>query len=604
MSKSRGGVGAALVLGVAGLAFGPGCGDSDEGPAAVLPPEAGTPSTNVDSGGVEPKASCSGGRTACGESCTDIGTDRENCGACGAACAPSEVCSQGACGLSCGGGTTKCGDRCVDLTTDEAHCGACEAACGAGQTCAAMSGGGGACVCAAGLTLCGGACVDTQNDDAHCGSCGSPCTGADKECVLGVCRSGPISEWRFDDDLTDAKAKNDGVADGTLTFSDLSWSQARGKAAVFDNTNSVVVAVPVDLPLGTQPRTIEAWVRQTGSSDANYNGILSYGPRAGNNNGQLLSLRNNGFVSSANWGNDLLQTAGPLTVQTFSHVAFTWDGSQRRLFIDGHEVAIDTPSPFSTETGELRIGSTDAPGRRFIGLVDDVRVFDYARPAARLRRTANMDVHYAFTAAADAEDSGMHRISAGTKSATGLSAAADRNGVAGGALAFDGEPDTFFQIHPVHSLGKDRPYTIMAWVRPTVAAGVLAHVSRDANGASGGWCLPMLGIDAEGKPVANSWRPGGRTATSDDPIAAGAWVHLATSWGPGALKLYVNGVLKKTVAQDVFSSSNVTKYVTLGSHLQGTSCSGGNLGSFNGAMDDFKIFDRELTAAEIAAQAN
>jgi hypothetical protein len=118
--------------------------------------------------------------------CRDLATDRLNCGMCGNACAPGEVCSMGTCVTTCPAGSTLCGGRCVDTSSDAANCGACGMVCPAGTTCS-----GGACstTCGPGLTNCGGMCTNTSFDPAHCGGCGMACRlpNATPGCAGGSC---------------------------------------------------------------------------------------------------------------------------------------------------------------------------------------------------------------------------------------------------------------------------------------------------------------------------------------------------------------------------------------------------------------------------------
>lgn len=603
---------ALLLLSSLGLTTYAGC-SSEDPSSGGMTTDAGTTgvvldsgsSTTADSGSTaDAGPTCTGSKTICGDSCVDLELDRENCGACGKSCGPSEVCSQGSCALTCGGGTTKCGASCVDTKTDEKNCGACGTVCGAGQTCSAgADGGAGACVCGAGFTNCGGVCVDTKADDTNCGACGVVC-GTGKECAAGTCE-GAISTWLFEGNLLDEAAKNNGTIMGTESYATTSWRQDAGKALSLNGSSAVAVAAPTDLPLGNAPRTIEAWVQATGFNDGTYNGILSYGDRSQVGTGQLLSIRSNRWISSAQWWNDLVQQQGPLMAQAWSHVAYVWDGTNRRLYIDGREVAIDAPAPFSTAAGELRIGATDLSGRYFTGMIDDVRVYGYARTPAQLRKNVDQSISYAFTMATDTTDSGPNKTSLGTK-AGGVTATADRKGAADSAIALDGAGGTQFQIFPVSALGKSRAYTVSVWVKPTAAAaGTIVHTSVEQNGGPGDWCISMLGLDTSGKPVATSWAPGTVAATADDAVAADTWTHLATTYSDGSLKLYVNGVLKKTAVQAAYASSSRPTYVTLGTANNGTNCSGHSLmnANFTGAVDDFKVFDRELSAAEIANEA-
>ncbi|MBI4700447.1 MAG: hypothetical protein HY744_04645 [Deltaproteobacteria bacterium] len=126
---------------------------------------------------------CSGGTIDCGGRCVDPESDPSHCGACGNARAGALVCSAGACALACVGGSTKCGKACVNVDNDPAHCGNCDAPCGAGEVC---SGGQCALDCVGGSTKCAGKCVDTALNPEHCGACNNAC-GAGEVCSAGQC---------------------------------------------------------------------------------------------------------------------------------------------------------------------------------------------------------------------------------------------------------------------------------------------------------------------------------------------------------------------------------------------------------------------------------
>jgi hypothetical protein len=79
---------------------------------------------------------CAAGAACCNGVCTNLSSDRHNCGACGHVCAASTpVCGQGACS-ACPNGTTNCGGACVSTNWDALNCGGCGIQCGANQTCA------------------------------------------------------------------------------------------------------------------------------------------------------------------------------------------------------------------------------------------------------------------------------------------------------------------------------------------------------------------------------------------------------------------------------------------------------------------------------------
>ncbi|MFW5739536.1 MAG: hypothetical protein ACOC1F_04140 [Myxococcota bacterium] len=101
-------------------------------------------------------------------------TDIANCGFCGNACDPGEVCDgAGNCTLSCQQGLVDCNGTCIDPLTDETYCGASGDCSGAntGETCGAseICDGSGNCSasCAPPLVVCSDACTNTSYDPAQ-----------------------------------------------------------------------------------------------------------------------------------------------------------------------------------------------------------------------------------------------------------------------------------------------------------------------------------------------------------------------------------------------------------------------------------------------------
>ena len=135
---------------------------------------------------------CPAGQLLCTQdSCSDLSSDRLNCGACNHVCAPGLVC-RGApdAGASCGCPTTGAAlvnGECIDLQNDAQNCGAVGTVCASGVVCLR-----GACGCpglgdGGSIALCafdgGQACVDLSVDDLSCGGCGVVCDS------LAACQS-------------------------------------------------------------------------------------------------------------------------------------------------------------------------------------------------------------------------------------------------------------------------------------------------------------------------------------------------------------------------------------------------------------------------------
>ena len=96
----------------------------------------------------------------CGAKCVNLFSDPANCGRCGGACLPEQMCQSGQCVTSCPTFLQTCGNGSVDLYSDAHNCGSCGVACAAGQTCS--------------FGHCGAPCVAACSVGYDANSCGSP----------------------------------------------------------------------------------------------------------------------------------------------------------------------------------------------------------------------------------------------------------------------------------------------------------------------------------------------------------------------------------------------------------------------------------------------
>jgi hypothetical protein len=130
-----------------------------------------------DSECVAGECSCPGTAAACGDICVELDDNPKNCGACGNVCGADQWCDGGTCTGVCEG--TICDGWCTNLMTNEGACGACGVECGPAESCH-----GGVCECDG--AICGATCVDLDTSATDCGSCGNVC-GGDECCTAGAC---------------------------------------------------------------------------------------------------------------------------------------------------------------------------------------------------------------------------------------------------------------------------------------------------------------------------------------------------------------------------------------------------------------------------------
>jgi len=130
--------------------------------------------------------------------------------------------------------------------------------------------------------------------------------------------------------------------------------------------------------------------------------------------------------------------------------------------------------------------------------------------------------------------------------------------------------------------------TVEAWIKTSTSSGSLVAVSK----ASNFW----LGIGS-GKATTYDWTSS--TTTSDTTVIAdGNWHHIAITLNAGVANgstLYVDGIAKKTF---IWTPQYQSGILTIGAVYNGSTYSQ----YFNGAVDHVKVFNRALSAEEIAAE--
>ena len=179
-------------------------------------------------------------------------------------------------------------------------------------------------------------------------------------------------------------------------------------------------------------------------------------------------------------------------------------------------------------------------------------------------------------------------------------------GVVNLALMFSTH-NSMFQACSYSALGQtNQPYTIALWVNPTTPVGTILHLSSDMTG-SGSWCLPMLGFSVNGTLIAQSWS-GSLMTVVGPQIPAKNWTHVVQTWSTtNGLRLYVNGDVYASTSMGTYTGYNLGNMcILLGQSGFGTNCVAADLDTipFKGSIDEFYVYNRELTVGEICPLAH
>jgi PKD repeat protein len=197
----------------------------------------------------------------------------------------------------------------------------------------------------------------------------------------------PVAAYGFEEgsgtSVTDASGNGNS---GTITGATWTSAGRYGKALLFNGTNSLVtIKDTAFLHLGSA-LTLEAWVNPT--TLASWKNLIykpqgstgiSYVLQGASSSSQVPSLGMS--ICSAN-----LMAPNPLPLNTWSHIAATYDGTTARFYVNGTLVASQAQTGTITETTDaLTIGGNSAYGENWAGLIDEVRIYNRALSATEVQ---------------------------------------------------------------------------------------------------------------------------------------------------------------------------------------------------------------------------
>jgi hypothetical protein len=130
------------------------------------------------------------------------------------------------------------------------------------------------------------------------------------------------------------------------------------------------------------------------------------------------------------------------------------------------------------------------------------------------------------------------------------------------------------------------------------------YLSNQANGTV--WCLPILGLTNTRQLMVYFYN--GTTFSLLGPIVPlNSWTHTALTYSrANGLRLYVNGTSSNSAAPFAYVSGGQPMHLFISTPLSGISCAGGynTGGPYSGAVDELRVYSRELSGGDVAALAN
>ena len=216
---------------------------------------------------------------------------------------------------------------------------------------------------------------------------------------ISISNSGPaipaglIAAYSFEEGSGTTTADASGQLNSGTLNGGATWSTAGkyGKAVSFNGTSGMVtVADKASLDL-TNAMTLSAWVNPSATGGWRTVILKEAAPAL------VYSLYSsddaslpNAYVRTGGTDKSVIGT-GALPVNTWSHLAATYDGSNIRLYLNGALVKTTAATGnMAASTGALRIGGNTIWGEYFAGLIDEAHVYNRALSAAEVTTDMNL----------------------------------------------------------------------------------------------------------------------------------------------------------------------------------------------------------------------
>ena len=436
-----------------------------------------------------------------------------------------------------------------------------------------------------------------------------------------ISQAEPLAYWRLDESsgssANDAMSNNlDGTYYGSPSKGYPGATHNDDHTAVrFDGVDDSV-QVPYNSAFSSAALTLEAWMRSTGRS-----GNLQLLMSRDGTSGHGIYVYNNQLKGRLKVGGSLVTLLGPNDVMDgrWHHVALTFDGTTARLYFDGDQQSSATPtgSLAALTSTALRFG--DSPvGDRFVGDLDEVAIYDHA--------LSSQEVKSHFDAAQGA----------------GLQCA---GGSDYSDLICESQPLGYWRLDETLGIAHDQvtpPNAATAYGSPVSHLGAVVDESDSSTGFDGtndeiavpydpygryatnqgsfeGWFRTTRRDVSQGQVIFNRSEYGlsGQTLyvsptnvtkgrlyiggtqydlTGVKDVADGRWHHATVTFDGSTAKLWVDGVLERSVSV----SGKLDWFVNSGIKIGRTA--GTSPAWFGGDIDEVAVYDRALTQTEVEAR--
>lgn len=309
-------------------------------------------------------------------------------------------------------------------------------------------------------------------------------------------------------------------------------------------------------------------------------------------------------------------TYSGLTTNTWYHIVAVYNGSTQKIYVNGVEVAsANATGSLTSDGGIVRIGRDDGADRYFNGLIDEVKIYPYARSANQiasdylggtqgsstvLGSASEVNLSNGLVGYWKMDESSWNGTSGEVKDTSGNAnhgavggtpIASISNGKFGNAGLVDGSGN-YISISDSSSISPTAQVTVAGWVWVNSYSGSYARIISKSLS----YDLHMYTYAGGEGRLEWDLRLPSETDTQTPTTAKlslNRWHHVAATYDGSSTGIYIDGVKvasRTGLSGSISDNTNPLRF--------------GGTGSFDGKVDDFRVYNRALSPSEVSQLYN